>query len=341
LDEETQNLVKNAIQGSIENGNLASSDNRFLDVTWSMHVDPDGGGDGPGGGDGGGGGDNGGGGNGGGGDNGGGNNGGGGDPNGGNGDIDRADTTGGGLEPWAWALVVIGGIVFLTLIYFCLQRPRRQVGTDEPDVESSSKKSSSHQSQSESVEDKDTHMDEYDESRATPLIQNTSAKTKLGSTGPIEEESEGDISHEDSKASRSGPIGSSQNSHSSSQSGSESESYQDIAPAEYDLSEMSREMQSQEPQKYVGQPAPTEEASDSAYSSYEDVVEEEYEIEYVEGSQRSGNWADGQEEYAYEGNDNDNSAPAADASLPMLAHNSQRRGSSSSFDAMRRKWEGS
>ncbi|KAL3904948.1 MAG: hypothetical protein SGILL_009872, partial [Bacillariaceae sp.] len=315
LDDETQDAVRSAIRESIENGNLADSDNRFLDVTWGMFVLTPGGGDGPGGpgspsptptpG-----------------------------PNGANDDdIDRADTTGGGLEPWAWALIAVGGALFLALLFFCFRRPRRQVGADaeaadDEEYESSSNKSSSHDSQSQSVEENDVYADEYDEARATPLIQNTSA-TRLGATGSIEEEDENDLSYEDLKAPDVGA---------SVSSGSGGGSYQDMAPAEYDLSEMSKEMESQDPQKYVGQPAPTEE--DSAYSSYEDQVEEEYEIEYLQGSQRSGNWADGQEEYSYEqgSNSDANSNPAADSSLPMLAHTSQQ-GSGSSFDAMRKKWE--
>ena len=316
LDEETQNVVRSAIQESIENGNLADSDNRFLDVTWGMFSDtPGGGGEGPGGGDNGGGG------------NGGGDNGGG-DPNEGN-DIDRADTTGGGLEPWAWALVAIGGFVFLVMLYFCFRRPRRQVGADDDDDDddSSSRKSSSHESQSESVEEKDVYADEYDEARTTPLIRNTSANN-LDATGTIEEESENDVSNEDLKSS---DVGASVSSHHSHSTGSGS--YQDSAPPEYDSSEMSREMDSQDPQKYVGQPAPTED--DSAYSSYEDQVEEEYEIEYLQASQRSGNWADGQEEYSYEASSDANSNPSPESSLP----HSRQRESGSSFDAMRKKWE--
>ena len=259
-----------------------------------------------------------------------------GDPNGGN-EIERPDTKGGGLEPWAWALIGVGGALFLILLYFCFRRPRRQVGADADadEDDSSSKKSSSHESQSGSDEEKDVYVDEYDEARATPLIQNTSA-SKLGATGSIQEEDENDLSYEDLKAPDMGA--SESNSHHSHSSGSGSGSYQDIAPAEYDLSEMNEQLDSQQaPQKYVGQPAPTED--DSAYSSYEDQVEEEYEIEYIGSSQRSGNWAEGQEEYSYEGSDA-NSNPAAESSLPMLAHASQQ-GSGSSFEAMRKKWENS
>ncbi|KAL3903233.1 MAG: hypothetical protein SGARI_005468, partial [Bacillariaceae sp.] len=186
LDEATQQVVRNAIMDSIENGNLADSDNRFLDVTWDMHQDTPGGGGGsptgpPSGGDspteppiG--------------------------NPSGANDDdIDRADTTGNGLQPWAWALIGVGGLMLIVMIFFCIRRPKRTVVAAENednfrDDASSSKVSSSHQSESQSVEDEDVYMDEYDdEARATPLIANT------GGPETIEEESEGDLSYENLK----------------------------------------------------------------------------------------------------------------------------------------------
>jgi hypothetical protein len=71
------------------------------------------------------------------------------------------------------------------------------------------------------------------------------------------------------------------------------------------------------------------EGGSSAYSSYEEVVEEEYEIEYAEGSDQQGgdHW------------DDEAVDDHAETSLPFLAHNAQQGQTPTSFDLMRNKWE--
>jgi hypothetical protein len=74
-----------------------------------------------------------------------------------------------------------------------------------------------------------------------------------------------------------------------------------------------------------------EETSDSAYSSYEEVVEEEYEIEYFEDNpdvheEDEHHWAD------------DDVVNQTEEALPILAHSAQQ-GHTSSYNSMRNKWE--
>lgn len=411
LNAQSQEQVRDAIRESIENGNLEGSDNRFLGVTWRGHV----GGGGEGGDNGGGGGDNGG----------GGNNGGGGDHNGGNGEIERPDTRGGGLEPWAYAIIAIGGGLILTLLLFCFRRPGRRVDVAEDDnnggnnatanaATTATSKRSNHHSESDDNDDSgeddesesvhDVYVDnDYDDSRATPLIQNTSTSRRQAlSDESIEEEeeeeededeaSEEDMSYENLKSPLVeeehdyGGVSNSYHSYGNSQvSEYERESLQSHSlgsePVEYQVPGYSYNSQRPKslPEDLVadtGKESPSaifgskdnkeykytdkdtfvesndrvpdttmEETSDSAYSSYEDVVEEEYEVEYLEEDTTAAHRNDGTarhwtDDHVDEDDDMANSADAsvASSSLPILAHSAQL-GKKSSFDSMRKKWE--
>ena len=139
ISETTRQSLANAVRVAIENGNLATSDNRLLEVTYrdlNRFPIPDNGDPGDGGQGGGGGSGN------------GGSGGGGRDPN----DIDDIDTDDGGLESWAIALIAVGGAVTMCLAYLCLRRPSHS-SLDVDDSSSSSSSSSSGSSSSSSESD--------------------------------------------------------------------------------------------------------------------------------------------------------------------------------------------
>jgi hypothetical protein len=351
LDEQTREMVRNAIRESIENGNLEDSDNRFLGVLWRGFTGVgDSGGNGGnqngdnnnGGGDeeGGGGSDN---------TGGEGNEGDGnvdessGSPNEGNGEIDRADTTGGGLQPWAWVIIAIGGVLILAMLFLCFRRPRQSVdvagdsGHVGHEDNASSSKKSSHQSNIDAGEDDesvhDVYIDEYDEARATPLIRNTSSSREqpVSDEHVQEDHSDADNSYDDLKSPEDAHVVSNR-SHSSNNSGRytqqsryEEESMQEQLlqsnPNDYDLG------QHQSPEDLMADPSAmpgskdnmkqdgnVEETSESYNSSYyEDDVKEEYEIDYGEDSHshREGSGHQWANEHSDEDDDMANSVDAS------------------------------
>ena len=343
--------VQDAIRQSIENGNLENSDNRFLDVTWgAFETDetPDngtgnGGGDNSGGGDTGGGGgdepttdDQGGSGNGGqGGDD--------SDPNGI--EIDRADTSGAGMQPWAWALVGIGGVIFLSMIYFCLRRPRKRSNIESDSSDSGSSSSASSSKKSQSKRGGEVYQDEY-----VPAAEEDAEEESHHEEEIIEEEvSESEVSYEDLNVPVSGAVS---EQYSASSSGRRDDESLDVpgpllskAPPSggIDQSHLSLDLvhNMEDASALTGMeytsssfdPVPgQEDTSDSAYSSYEEVVEEEYEIEYEEDDHH-----DDDGEHHWEDDDVVNQTE----SQPILAHmaHSAQEGNTSAFNSMRKKWE--
>ena len=131
ISDATRQSLADAVRLAIQNGNLATADNRLLEVTYrDLNRFPitNPGGDGQGGsGDGNGG-------------------TGGKDPNGINGDLDSEED---GLENWAIALIAVGGAVTMCLAYLCLRRPSHS-SLDVDDSSSSSSSSSSGSSSSSS-----------------------------------------------------------------------------------------------------------------------------------------------------------------------------------------------
>jgi hypothetical protein len=333
--------VQDAIRQSIENGSLENSDNRFLDVTWGAfetdEIPDNGGGSG-------------------GGDNSGGDNTDGGatgapttDDQGGNGtggeggddsdpneiEIDRADTSGEGMQPWAWALVGIGGLIFLSMIYFCFRRPRKRsnIESDSSDSGSSGSASSGKKSQSKREV---AYQDEY-----VPAAEEEESHHE---EEIIEEEvSESELSYEDLHAPVSGAV-SQQNSASSSGRGEESLDMPGPLIGKIDQGHLSLNLDqniAEDTSALTGMdytnssfdPVPgQDDTSDSAYSSYEEVVEEEYEIEYEEDDHH-----DDDGEHQWEDDDVVNQTE----SQPILAHmaHSAQEGNSSAFNSMRKKWE--
>ncbi|KAG7349894.1 hypothetical protein IV203_012491 [Nitzschia inconspicua] len=338
LTPQENELFRNSIQQSIENGNLENSDNRFLGVTWRGHgVGDESNGDGDG-------------------DNGdGSSNGGGsagGDPNDSNEDIDRADTTGGGLEPWTYAIIAIGGVLVLTMLFFCFRRPvQRRVDAeanersgyaDDPSNSKSSDDRLDNESDGEESEN-DVYTEDYDESRATPLIQNTSSRQRSYSNEPIEEEaSENDGSYEALRASAENTYGTSNSGNNPKESLqgqgnlNRREMPEDLV-ADTEKESPSAIFGSKDKVRATDRDVTMDETSDSAYSSYEEVVEEEYEIEYAEDSpHRDGSgvgphWAD-------EHVDEDIDHSGGNESLPILA-NSAQLGRKTAIDSMLKKWE--
>ena len=138
ISETTRLSLANAVRVAIENGNLETSDNRLLDVTYrdlNRFPIPDNGGPGDGGqnggdgpGDGVSGGDR--------------------DPN----DIDL-DPDDDGLQSWAIALIAVGGALTMCFAYLCLRRPSHSsLDVDDSSSSSSSSSSGSSSSSSESEE---------------------------------------------------------------------------------------------------------------------------------------------------------------------------------------------
>jgi hypothetical protein len=273
LNSATRTQIQENIRKSIEMGNLASADNRFLDVTWRGFNDqggpptapPTDGGDGSGN-DGG--------------DNGGGD-GGNGDPNGSDGG--GGDNSGFVFEPWMIALIAVGGVLLICMAYLCFRRPRSSRGKEDGDDNSSSYEEASY------------------ESVAKPAVQAAASVPD-----PIPEESEGDYSVE-----------------------------VESSPEQIKAQKASAHDRSMPPPPGIRD----EEASDSAYSSYEDVVDEEYEIEYADetdGNSRREAWHD-EEPYEYHEEETETSLGAS-----FTHQRDEQQGSSrSSFDEMRRKWESS
>lgn len=190
LNDATRQQIRTAIRQSIETGNLATADNRFLDVTWRDFNDDAGNGGGgtpvdapagaPSDGDGGSGPT---------------------DPNGV--EIDRSGGSGGGLEPWAIALIAVGGVILLVMAYLCIRRPRRNrgpVGDEDGDgAESSSYDEASYESFSKSVEDQiNLHggLNEENYEASAPVVAASALPIFTELDGPILEESEGDYSIE-------------------------------------------------------------------------------------------------------------------------------------------------
>ena len=257
LNDATRAQIRSSIRQSVENGNLATADNRFLDVTWGAFDDEpspptpaptpsptpgDNGGINPGG------------------------------PNGSEGG--GGESSGFVFEPWIIALIVVGGVLLLCLLFLCFCRPNRNRGTGDGD-------------------EKDDSSSYDDASYASESKQKNAQAASVPE--PIPEEGEEDYS-------------------------AEVESPQ--VPVSND--------------KSVPPPAADEdETSDSAYSSYEEVVNEEYEIDYGEPETGHGEGWHDEEPYEYHEEETETSLGAS-----FKHRGDEQPGSSrSSFDEMKRKWE--
>jgi hypothetical protein len=346
-------LVRTAIRQSIETGSLEAADNRFLGISWKGFDDPqpDGGtddsGEGETPGD---------------------DNGGDGSSGNGEEDSDESgndsqdpdesevtpsQVSSSGLEPWAIGLIVAGGVIVIAMIFLCLRRSTTNGEKLDDDDGGESSASLA-----------DAYHDEVDPSGAVPVPSRASINGSIQQDDKGEDESSYD--HDASEANlraepSAGPV--TEDSFSASIEGdsrASGRSFDGPQPHEPMYSVSSQNLISQRshvtleleqgndvdsasgfsnseaddcrevPVASFRQTASvTDEVSDSAYSSYEEVVDDEYEIEYTDGSdhQKGDQW--GEEDVVNQ----------AETSLPFLAHHAQQGQTSSSFDSMRKKWE--
>lgn len=362
LDETTRELVQAAIRQSIETGNLENADNRFLGTSWRSFDDPQSEGETPGDSDGGDGSsgngdgttDT---------ENGDGSGNGTQDQNGSQSTPPPGSKN--GLEPWAIAIIAVGGLIIICcMVYLFLRRPsngREKLGDD--DGNESSRSEESHQTNSLA----DVYIEEDVATGAAldsvvpvdhPSIEGSIEEVEGGEeessydaensreglgTVPVTETNPDDsggvsTSIEDSQDSRSsfdGPLSHEPMYDESTQSrNAQQQSHMTLdlekAGVRDSLSVISHsEGDGTRGLQPFEQPAvyATGDVSDSVQSSYEEVVEDEYEIEYTESS-------DQLEGHQWE--DEDVVSPTK-TSLPFLAHDAQQ--SQSSFEAMRNKWE--
>lgn len=289
MDAATKQRVLNTIQEEIETGNLIAVDNRLLDITWrdinEFPIENTGGGDGGGGGSGGQGNGNGGS------DTGGSGNG---DNNGGsfNGrpppddNIDRAVGGNEGLETWSIALIAVGGAITLCMAYLCLRRPSAEPVYDDDGEDSSNSSSGSSSSSEESTKENEKQPFVA----PMPIYRSAAKPDEQGEPLRSSPRAEGFADEPKSVGSSIGsPIEEASESGSSSYSeGSDGEPEREQSPVTLELEDDQRDEPSAIDMADFSQPSKktseVHESSDftSEYSSYEEEVDEEYEIEYVE-----------------------------------------------------------